>query len=193
MPADLRSVIARLTTFKCTWTAAEVAALVDVPMRGVRAYLSTLVHQRVLIITGEDYTPGPKAKGWREHKPKRKGPSTYGNSSKYREQQTIWDALKLRDWNAGKAERAAALTSQDVPQAITTHQESPKMQSVSHQSALTMNQVADALGISVNTVRREINRGRIQTFRAGLRSIRINAEELDRYRTTQATDLEAKA
>lgn len=193
MPADLRSVIARLTTFKCTWTAAEVAALVDVPMRGVRAYLSTLVHQRVLIITGEHYTPGPKAKGWREHKPKRKGPSTYGNSSKYREQQTIWDALKLRDWKAGRAEGATPLTSNEVQADTTQRTETQTMGSVSHQPALTIDQVAELLSVSKNTVRNQIGRGKLKSFRAGERGVRISAEELDRYRAIQAADFEAKA
>ena len=49
-------------------------------------------------------------------------------------------------------------------------------------AALSITQVADALGVSGQTVAREIKRGKIKAFRVGLRCLRISRSELDRYR-----------
>lgn len=199
MAADLRSVVARLTTFKCTWTAEEVQSLTDVPLSGVRRYLSTLAHLQVLVLTDGKYSAGPKARAWREKEPTRKGPSTYGNSAKYRAQRAVWDALRLRDWQSGKSkpahsnvQNAMPLTSNEVQAGTTAATEVQPMTSVSHQPPLTYDEAATLLGVSLNTVRNEVKRGKLKAFRVGERGIRITHEALDEYRTANAVTMNAK-
>jgi excisionase family DNA binding protein len=183
---ELRTIIARLTTFRCTWTLAEVVTLSDVQVSGIRRYLSALVNQRVLINQGEHYAPGPKARAWRENQPKRKGPSTYGNNAKYRAEKEVWDAIRLREWQARRSEPTPILTSTEVQTPTTSVTETHQMQAVSHQPPLTMDEAATLLNVSIGTVRNEIKRGKISAFRIGSRGVRIAVEALDAYRTANA-------
>jgi excisionase family DNA binding protein len=46
---------------------------------------------------------------------------------------------------------------------------------------LTLKEAADYLGISLTTLRRVINNGEIVTVRIGIRGVRIEESELQRY------------
>lgn len=196
MAADMRSTIARLTTFRCTWTAEEVAALTDTALKGARAYLSTLVHQRVLITKDGHFAPGPQVKAWLAHPPKAKGPSKYGNSRKYREERALWDKLRQRDWEvakkAAKNSPDPTLTSQPTPGPITGRQEMPEVLTTSNQPALTLDEAASLLSVSLNTVRREVSRGKLSTFRVAS-SVRIARAEFDRYVAAAAIAAQGEA
>lgn len=184
--ADLRTVVAKLATFRCAWTCEEIQALTDAPIRGVRAYLTALVNQQVLIRTDLGYLPGPYIQTWKSTPPKTKGPSTYGNSSAYREQRAVWDKLRQRDWEEGRKEgqsgkrrrNGQTLTSQERTAGIIEGQEGTNVPNES----LSYAQAAEELGVSDKTVEREAKRGKIKTFRIGLRCVRISRAELDRYR-----------
>jgi excisionase family DNA binding protein len=55
------------------------------------------------------------------------------------------------------------------------------MESRVQMTLLTRREVAEALGVSVQTVARLIRRGELETVRVGERFIRIPAESLERY------------
>lgn len=186
---DLRETIGRLTTHRCTWTAEEVAALAEVSLCGVRKYLTALTRQKVLTLTGDQYSAGPQARAWRNQPRKAKGPSSYGNSAKYRATRALWDSLRQRDWQAGKA--GVVLTSRDEsPEDNRGQQESDMDKTAKSSTAYTLTQVADSLSVSLKTIRREIERGKLRPFRVG-RLVRVDQAEVDRYRTSQLTAAEA--
>lgn len=194
MAADLRSAIAWLTTLRCPWRAEEAAVMAEMPARAARAYCSTLVREKVLREDGDGwYAPGPKVKAWRAHPPKAKGPSTYGNSARYRAIRAVKDQLRRRDWEAARKGGQTPplvpppiLTSQEVTPDTTEAQEIPAMLSASHRPPLTLEEAAKLLGVSLMTVRREVERGKLRTHRVGMRCVRISMEEFERYRTATA-------
>ncbi len=180
---DLRETIGRLTTFRCTWTAEEVAALAEVSLCGARKYLTALTRAQVLTLTGDQYSAGPQARAWRSQPRKAKGPSSYGNSAKYRATRALWDNLRQRDWQAGR--EGVVLTSQE-PTQDQSGQHQPagdnKMErTITYTALLTLDQVAAEIGHHVETVRREIKRGKIQAIRTGIRGVRIPRESLNEY------------
>ncbi len=191
MAESLRTILVRLTTFACAWTAEEVVALSEVSLSGVRRYLTNLVHLDVLTLTGTEYRAGPQARAWRELARKHKGPSTYGNSARYRAQRTVWDGLRQRDWDVKRKASCnqpdPLLTSRigtDVDNRGHERPLGPEGTGVSIMGAdMSVEAVAESLGVSAKTVRREIERGKIRAFRVGLRCLRISQNEVDRYRT----------
>lgn len=192
---DLRETIGRLTTFRCTWTAEEVAALAEVSLCGARKYLTALTRAQVLTLTGDQYSAGPQARAWRSQPRKAKGPSSYGNSAKYRATRALWDSLRQRDWKAGRD--GVVLTSQEPTQDQSgQHQpagDSKMVKTFTPGTYLTLDQVASELAVHVETVRREIKRGRIAAFRTGVRGVRIARESLEAYRQANVITTEAKA
>lgn len=179
---DLRTAITKLTTYHCTWTCEEIAELTESPLRGAKAYLTALVNQKVLVLTGEQYSFGKNANAWKNKPPKTKGPSSYGNSVKYRKQRELWDKLKQRDWE--EARKGKILTYQEPSADSISYQEQSEMiTATNYDPSLTYSQAADELGVNEQTIRREVKRGKIKAFRVGLRCVRITREELDRYRT----------
>ena len=49
--------------------------------------------------------------------------------------------------------------------------------------SLTYEEAATELNVHVETIRREVKRGRLEAYRVGLRGVRISRDALDRYRT----------
>jgi excisionase family DNA binding protein len=181
---ELRAAISRLTSYRCTWTSEEVAALTDSPLRGARAYLTSLVTLGVLSVDHGNYSPGPGVKKWKSHPPKKKGPSTYGNSRKYREQRALWDKLRQRDWE--EAKKGKTLTLGEATDHYSVRQKTAGddlvTKSINGTGCLTPDEAAAELSLSVETVRRQIRSGKIAAFRAGSRCLRISRESLEAYR-----------
>lgn len=201
MAADLRTVLVRLTRMRCTWTAEEVASLADMPLKAARAYCQTLVTQQVLIVVEGKYATGPQAIPWRSKRPANKGPQTYGNSAKYRETRALWDKITARDWELarkGRGKRRGA-PAPNTPDSLTSqlsatddtnvhqHAGDSKMASPSLTGgSMTCDEAASELNVSVDTIRREIKRGRLKAHRVGLYNVRITRTAIDEYRTQNA-------
>jgi excisionase family DNA binding protein len=184
---SLRSIIVRLTTYACAWSVDEVVALSEVSLSGVRRYLTNLVHLDVLTLVGSQYRAGPQARAWRELARKHKGPSTYGNSARYRAQRAVWDQLRQRDWQEKRKDQpTAVLTSRswsDVDNSGHTLTSRPLGTEGNNMgSDMSIEEVAGTLSVSAKTVRREIERGKIRAFRVGLKCLRVSKDEVERYR-----------
>lgn len=179
---DLRTAITKLTTYHCAWTCEEISELTESPARGTKAYLTALVNQKVLVLSGNQYSFGENANKWKNTPIKKRGPSSYGNSVKYRKQRELWDKLKQRDWE--EARKGKILTYQETTVSDSERQETDIVENLLNPDAsLSIAQVAAYLDVSDRTIEREIKRGKIKAFRVGLRCVRVTKSELDRYRT----------
>ncbi len=188
--ADLRPTVVWLTTMACPWSSQEVSDICGLTLSRIRAYLSTLANQGVVVALKDDsWRAGPKAAAWRA-KPAPKGPS-YGNSAEYQHEKALKDTIRLRDWTARRnglkeptpsqkriSENLATLTSQELAGDSLDQLETPGM---SNTAGRTLEEAAQLLGCSTFTIRREISRGHLKAYRLGARGIRIAADEIEAY------------
>ncbi len=193
---DLRTAIVFATALRCSWTLQDIAQVAGVSdTHGLSTYLGLLVGQRILLKQADgSYRAGPKAESWRRTRPKtRPG----GKSASYRLQQAARDRLRQRDWQAGRTNpthsTAHASPGTDLPVLTSQLSTAPSIPqqgdaTVLNNSSVSMDEAAAAIGISSATVRREIERGHLKAYRAGVQ-IRIDESEVLAYKARRALGL----
>lgn len=166
----LRDSVARLTLFRCAWTAVEVAEAAGTATPTAASYCATLVAGGVLVREGDGFRAGPAAMAWRkEAKPSKGG----GNSEQYRRRKRIMDQMAVRDWQ-NKAPDTVVLTVQKEAGRSITAQETAMP------DCTPLDEAARRLAVDRSTVRRWAKTGRLCLVKIGPRCARIRTDSLER-------------
>lgn len=183
--ADLRACVAYLVRLRIPFGVEDLATLAGVVPPTAKRFLTQLAQEPALALAVQpdgQFVPGVYARRWLALEPKtRPG----GNSTEYRRQREVRAALEHRAWLAARKGTLAVLTSEPGP---TGHDQVEGGKNVptdaqalpANDVPLTLQQAADQLQVTTDTVRSWIHSGRIRAWRVGPQQIRVSQSEVVR-------------